>query len=414
MNHLDTRTVDLSDAVKRLSDAFPNLIEAHLFGSRLYQTGSARSDIDVLVKFAPPFPSIREIGQWIAETEPYIDIFVMHGEAATSAANGSQIVGKSGSLLTQLGASCVWKQDSWLNDQHRLHKVLDSWAPVATMATPGTAPFKPIDIPPPCDILILSALPKEHEAVRQELHEPRSWSPAGETAPTFEVSLMRTARGRDQHVAAAIFPRMGMAPAALTTKRLIDFLAPSLVVLVGIAGGISREDINLGDIVIPDAIFDYEAVKVTSEGEQNNGMIAPVSPTEYQSIKERDWSEWTNKMGKTRPKHGRIRRALHRVRQTPLTPLRIHFDRPMASGHKVIADSERSMALRGIHRKTASVDMESWGVSEACAFSRKPTPFIVIKAISDYADNQKNDEWHAFCCRASAALAAELIKQDVV
>jgi len=166
--------------------------------------------------------------------------------------------------------------------------------------------------------------------------------------------------------------------------------------------------------VIPDAICDYEATKVTPAGEQNNGLISPVSAAAYQSIKEGDWSNWIKKTGKLRPNYSRFRRALQIVRGTPLPPMRIHFDGPMASGHKVVADSERGMALRGLHRKISSIDMESWGVSEACAFSRDPTPFIAIKSISDYADDKKDDDWHDFCCQASAAFAVELITQDVV
>jgi nucleoside phosphorylase len=411
---MDTRTVDLSEVIHQLSQAFPTLSEVHLFGSRLYKTGSVRSDIDLLVEFAPPFPPIGQIGEWLA-VEPYVDLFVMHGNSATSAINGSQIVCASRSgLLEQLHASPLWREAKWIGDEHRHHRVIDSWAPVPTVAAPGASPIKPIDIPPPCDYLIVSALAKEHDAVRRELTDARHWSPAGGIAPSFEVALVHTERGRTQHVAAAVFPRIGMAPAALTTKSLVDFLAPKLVILVGIAGGISPHDVSLGDLVIPDAIFDYEAVKVTADGEQSNAMIAPVSSAAYQSIKEGGWSNWTSKRAKLRPHHGWLRRTLGRVTGSPLPKLRIHFDGPMASGHKVIADSERGLALRAIHRKTASIDMESWGAAEACAFSRNPTPFIVVKAISDYADAKKNDEWHAFCCQTSAAFAIELIRRDIV
>jgi nucleoside phosphorylase/predicted nucleotidyltransferase len=410
---MNLRTVDLKVTLEKLAAAFPTLAEVHLFGSRLYRTGSARSDIDLLVEFADPAPSTGELSNWIADNEPYVDLFVQRGDAAMSAANGSQIVGQPGLLIDELGASCVWRKGSWIDDGHKSHRVIDSWAPIATIAAPGGAPFKPIDVPPPCDVLIVSALPKEHDAVRRQLPSPRTWTPAGDIAPSFEVSLLQTAKGRERHIASAIFPRMGMAPAAVTTKGLVDFLSPQLVMLVGIAGGISPEDVSLGDLVIPEAIFDYEAVKVTHKGEEPNGMIAPISPAPYQLIKQQDWSRWTKNVGRTRPGHGLLSSALGRMRGRPMKELRIHFDGPMASGHKVIADAERGQALRAVHRKTTSIDMESWGVAEACISSRHPTPFVVIKAISDYADEQKNDGWHEFCCRAAATFAVELLTKDL-
>lgn len=412
---METRTLDLANLIERLAKSFPTLSRVYLFGSRLYQTGSARSDIDILIEFTTPFPSIPQLNSWISDNEPYIDIFVMHGGSATSAINGSQIAMDSHvALLAQLNAEVVWERGDWIAAKHREHKVLDNWAPVPTVVTPGTPPIKAIDIPPPCDYLVVTALRKEHDAVRQKVKSTRPWKPAGQIAPTFEVSVIRTISGRDRHIALAIFPRMGMASAALTTRSLIDFLDPGLVILVGIAGGISRDDLNLGDLVIPDAIFDYEAVKVTSDGEKSNAMIAPVSPSTYRSIKEKDLSSWTATMGKKRPKTGLLRRWWMAVQGSSIPDLRIHFDGPMASGHKVIADSDRATALRESHRKTASVDMESWGVAEACAFSPTPTPFVAVKAISDYADEKKGDDWQTFCCHASASLVVELIRQDAI
>jgi len=58
------------------------------------------------------------------------------------------------------------------------------------------------------------------------------------------------------------------------------------------------------------------------------------------------------------------------------------------------------------------VDMETYGFYYACENALLPKPeFFSIKAVSDYADNQKNDNYQAYCAFTSANFLYELMQE---
>jgi nucleoside phosphorylase len=392
------KRVSLPYVVAEIQHVFPGLQEVYIFGSRRFRTGSVRSDIDLLLVFEGSV-ALPVLGTAAYQIEPYVDVFISRGQSAVSAINGSIVTSSTSNLIQDLAAEQIWRAGEWVGPQEfEEHDVLSSADPIPTMLTSGV-PQKTINIPPLCDYLIVTALQEEFEAVRNEVDEVSASAQLG-TVPPFALARVATTSGDESIVALCTFPRLGLVSAALTTRRLLDYLSPRLVLLVGIAGGIASDDLSLGDIVLPGEIYEYEAVKVTPAGERNNALIAPVAADAYAAIKMWHSVKWIAETSASMPDNGRT--------------LSLHFDGAMASGQKVIADAERAQALTMINRKTSSIDMESFGVAEACRQSAVITPLIVIKAISDYADEAKDDRWHAFCCAAAASLAIQLIRENVI
>ncbi|MFC7280201.1 hypothetical protein ACFQS1_40125 [Paractinoplanes rhizophilus] len=87
----------------------------------------------------------------------------------------------------------------------------------------------------------------------------------------------------------------------------------------------------------------------------------------------------------------------------------VHTDVVIASGEKVVASQDFRDAICSAHRKAVALDMESYGVARAA--ERHGCRVTVIKSICDFADSAKNDEFHKFAARTSAAAFRYLVRE---
>ena len=95
----------------------------------------------------------------------------------------------------------------------------------------------------------------------------------------------------------------------------------------------------------------------------------------------------------------------------PQTVTRLHIG-PFASGAAVIARSEIMQWIKSQNRKLIAVDMEAHAI--ACAAHEMPAPpmeFLVLKGVSDFADEAKGDKERRFAAYASAAVLAHLAEE---
>jgi nucleoside phosphorylase len=84
----------------------------------------------------------------------------------------------------------------------------------------------------------------------------------------------------------------------------------------------------------------------------------------------------------------------------------------VASGAAVLADRETLLAIKQQHRKLLSVEMESYGVYAAAYESRIPQPLpISLKAICDFADENKDDSHQEYAAYTSAAVTRALVEK---
>src|SRR3982074_3369598 len=93
---------------------------------------------------------------------------------------------------------------------------------------------------PPVDVLVLTALKKELEAV---LSNSGPWSKERDSSAGFDFYVTKAYHGLT--VAASVITGMGPVSAALTTTAALTALTPKRVLLVGICAGISRQ-VRLG------------------------------------------------------------------------------------------------------------------------------------------------------------------------
>ncbi len=391
------RIFDLGKILAQLAKREPRLTSASLFGSRRYSTGSLRSDIDLLIKL-----SRREVSYQLSDLgralEPYLDLFQDIGGLAVNLGNRSQIKVASGDVGSALDAIPVWdRSKGWIGPPWaRRPKVLEAIIPPYTMAE-AFGGFDPAM--PRTDVLVVTALDQEYKALIRRFPSTVAISAAPPLPPHVQAQI-KTNRGF-LDVVLCRSHRMGNTSAALTTVEVARYWSPKLVVLIGIAAGI-KGDVRLGDIVIPDRIVEYEATKITRRGEHMHGLVRDTSPLFRARIF--NWPRrdaWLKQWSRKRP--------LGSAAQ----PMAFRGD-AMASGHKVVALAARAKRIARVARKTISIEMEAIGVAEACSLFEPQVPFLVIKAVSDYADSTKNDRWHSFCCEAVADLIASSLEDSTL
>jgi hypothetical protein len=79
----------------------------------------------------------------------------------------------------------------------------------------------------------------------------------------------------------------------------------------------------------------------------------------------------------------------------------------IASGEKLLRDPAKLLAVRKQHGKIEAGEMEAAGIVDACR--REPTPWLVIRGISDFGDEFKDDRFHGFAAAAAAAVLHDFL-----
>lgn len=102
---------DLKEIILNLTEAFEDIREVYLFGSRAYRTNSYRSDIDLMILTNRVIPAVL-IFEWITNNYKAIDIFkTIDNKDAESAANGSAIHSTE-NLVKELKAIQLWTKEN--------------------------------------------------------------------------------------------------------------------------------------------------------------------------------------------------------------------------------------------------------------------------------------------------------------
>src|SRR5690348_12247899 len=103
-------------------------------------------------------------------------------------------------------------------------------------------------------VLFLTALSIECSAIVE--HISTAVTERVERDLVFDVG---TFHGQNTWTVAVAQTGPGSVPAGVLLERATTAFDPEVVMFVGIAGG--RKDVRLGDVVVADAVYDYESGK---------------------------------------------------------------------------------------------------------------------------------------------------------
>jgi len=247
------------------------------------------------------------------------------------------------------------------------------------------------------DFLILTALDEERRAILAALPKPvkRLKQAQGDIRIYYEARVALAGR-RSYRVVVASVSAMGRVKAAVATANALQRWTPRAVLVVGIAGGVGSQKVALGDVLIADQIVDFELQKLRKPAQGPRFQVYTTAARLLESAHHLH-SRWQPGQ-RSRPKAGTSD---------------VHFG-PVATGDKVVALERFLAQLLKAWPRLLGVEMEAGGVAAAC-FESEPRPeFLMIRGVSDLADEKKDtravQQWRRFACTVAARYALGLIR----
>lgn len=173
---------------------------------------------------------------------------------------------------------------------------------------------------------------------------------------------------------------IGKVNSSLATAFMIDHYQPELIINTGSAGGL-KKGLQIGDVLVSDAVA-YHDVDATAFG-YVKGQV-PQMPAQYLS-EERYVDE--------------IIDAAHSVGLHPLKGL-------IVSSDSFIASKEDVSTIKEDFPEAGATEMEGASIAQTCYVM--DTPFVVIRAISDSADEKASVSFDEFIITAGKK-SAEMV-----
>ena len=241
-------------------------------------------------------------------------------------------------------------------------------------------------------VVILTAIPVEYQAVRahltklrQEMHPSGTIYERGDfitNDQSWDVLIVQTGAGN--------------ANAAVETVRAIEYFKPSLVLFVGVAGGL--KDVKLGDVVAATKVYGYESGKASRTFQIRPDVGKSTYRMEQRARAEARGSDWLQRL------KGPI----------PDPPPRV-FVEPIAAGARVVA-STRSVIwkfLKANYSDAVAVEMEGHGFLQA-VHANQQVDALIIRGISDLIDGKTDADtknYQEVAARHASAFAFEILAQ---
>ncbi|GAA4533420.1 5'-methylthioadenosine/S-adenosylhomocysteine nucleosidase family protein [Amycolatopsis samaneae] len=243
--------------------------------------------------------------------------------------------------------------------------------------------------------VICAALSVEYVAVRRHLDEPvtQRLEERDVQGTLCELGTFTGQAGTWSVVLAQT--GVGDTSAAIVLERAISAFAPRVALFVGVAGGI--KDVALGDVVVPEMIYEYDSGKVTGEGFEARVRTHKAS---YRLVQR----------ARAVAMYGHWQRRIHHATDDGRSPAAVV--QPLAAGSIVVADPRSSIA-RHIYRHcgdAVAVEMEGHGFLH-CAHYNDRVDALVVRGISDLLDKTEAADkyWQPIAAEHAAAFAFETL-----
>lgn len=287
-------------------------------------------------------------------------------------------------------------------------------------------------------VVMLTALPKEHAAVRTILQDPREVEVRGHsTAYIATLASIPSADGGHRRVLLPPpLPQMGNNLAAVRATGILENIHTLTgLLMVGIAGGVpnptkAEDHVRLGDIVVsgPEGVVQYDIGKAEPERFTHRNPPRPPGATLLTTVRalqsgefrqERPWEAMITRglqaLGWARPSEETDNLAStedpSRIVTHPVDPQRQPgyprvFVGPIAASNTLLKDAARRDALRDAFGVKA-VEMEGSGIADAAWVA--DTPYLVVRGICDYCSPDKGDTWQQYAALVAAAYACAVV-----
>jgi adenosylhomocysteine nucleosidase len=186
------------------------------------------------------------------------------------------------------------------------------------------------------------------------------------------------------HKVIASVSGIGKVNSAITTQRIIDKFSPDYVINIGIAGGLDRSLAVLDMVVAKDTVYhDFYPLSLLEE-DSSIGKSVFDCDKYLVALAESACQKLLNE--------GKIKKFV---------------TGRIVSGDSFVEDDQKSRALRE-EMGGSCVEMEGAAISQTCIVNK--IPFVVVRSISDFADNNAGMSYDDFADFASTQAGLALIE----
>lgn len=237
--------------------------------------------------------------------------------------------------------------------------------------------------------VMLTALPIEYMAVRIHLTDLREeMHPQG----TIYERGKFIANGKSWEVG-IVEVGAGNASAGVEAERAIAYFNPSVILFVGVAGGI--KDVAIGDVVAATKVYGYESGKAKQKFQPRPDLGLSTYSLIQRARAESKKSDW-----------------LQRLTSAPASNPCV-FVAPIAAGEKVVASSKSNVFkfIQLNYGDAVAVEMEGRGLLQA-AHANHQVSALVIRGISDLIDGKSEADAggsQEMAARHASAFAFEIL-----
>jgi len=279
------------------------------------------------------------------------------------------------------------------------------------------------------DFGIIAIREDEHTAVLQRFPEAIRTVTAHRR---YRLRRLRLSPTEAYTVAVVRCAEQGNGEAQAAAYDLIEDLAPSWILVVGIAGGVPANELSLGDVVVSTRIADFSVEAVLGDHSREYALAGgPLHPDVTRWVadiaamaQEGELGEWNTEAAIGRPlppveiaddrfygddawKKDLREKIERRFRAGPGRQPIVTAG-AIASSDRLIKDAEILQVWRKVARQVQAVEMESAGVYRA-AHARQ-VPFLAVRGISDVVGFKRHADWTAYACHAAAAFALAFLR----
>lgn len=255
-----------------------------------------------------------------------------------------------------------------------------------------------------CDCLIITAVEREMNAVKE-------CGLAWEQIKTYDNlnCYYRAVTPSGKKIIAVQQSQMGMVGAATTCGASISYFKPRLIAMVGIAAG-NADRVNLGDVIVAESSWDYGSGKLVKKDEHY--ALSP--DPHYITINSKIRSYFSN-MGNELL--GKIQKEWEKAHNSITEEKARLLVGALPSGAAVIQTEDLiSEYIEPHNRKMLGLDMETYAIYYVADNSPCEPLFVSVKAVSDFANSQKNDDYQDYAAYLSVQILVrsldELLPED--
>lgn len=262
----------------------------------------------------------------------------------------------------------------------------------------------------------------------------------------YQVGYLKS--NHQKKVIASFATTAGMVDSAIIATQMLEFFRPEFLIMTGVCGG--SVDYNFGDVIIASPIFAYQKGKVsdilTEDADKKKIKINLYDQNQklvdYEHLYDNEGNQVAVSVERFTPDNDAacelaigitdaLNPKLENIRQKMNVDINSVFMfarekqikveiAPMACSTMVInKEGYFEDTIKTINRKTAAVEMESYGVARACKIANGgKTKFLIFKSVMDHTFNKTDNvggvNWKKFAAHTSAQFLYHLLNDNVI